>query len=198
MNRYTLDHIKSVLSHKGYKFFTGKFNVNIIGVRMLTHTKNTFDDLLYFIYEHSNKKSIIKEYPITTDPGSFWLKKPLNEHGTAIVVPGQYRGVWKIGLHKGEYKALVQQKPIKVYRDNNLDEVLDMDINSIDEGLFGINCHRSNPYSESYFVNKWSAGCQVFKNVSDFRNFIEICDMSAKIYGPSFTYTLLEQLDFEG
>ena len=65
----------------------------------------------------------------------------------------------------------------------------------INEGYFGINIHRSNPYDESYAINKWSAGCQVFKKVEDYNSFIETCKESAKIYGNSFTYTLIEEKD---
>ena len=44
-----------------------------------------------------------------------------NVKGTAILVPGQYRGAYKIGFHKGKYKALVQAKPVKLYIDNDKD-----------------------------------------------------------------------------
>ena len=33
------------------------------------------------------------------------------------------------------------------------------------KGFMGLIFHRSNPYTESYYVDKWSAGCQVFKKV---------------------------------
>ena len=64
-----------------------------------------------------------------------------------------------------------------------------------DQGYFGINIHRSNPYNESYIVNKWSAGCQVFKKVEDFNSFMELCRASAKLYGRRFTYTLIDEKD---
>ena len=65
----------------------------------------------------------------------------------------------------------------------------------VDEGYFGINIHRSNPYDQSYEINKWSAGCQVFKKVDDFNTFMKLCRDSAKVYGPSFTYTLIDEKD---
>jgi hypothetical protein len=53
----------------------------------------------------------------------------------------------------------------KSLRDNNKDETIDYNniTTIVDEGYFGINIHRSNPYDQSYAINKWSAGCQVFK-----------------------------------
>ena len=62
-------------------------------------------------------------------------------------------------------------------------------------GYFGINIHRSNPYTESYLVNKWSAGCQVFKRIADYDEFINLCQQSAALYGNAFTYTLVTEKD---
>tara|TARA_Y100001973_G_C5177810_1_gene323099 strand:+ start:536 stop:1003 length:468 start_codon:yes stop_codon:yes gene_type:complete len=140
---------------------------------------------------------ICHRYPVTTDPGKYWLKNPLNPKGTAILCPGQYRSTWQLGKHQGKYKSLVQRKPVKVYRDNNKNEIIDYNniSTSIDEGYFGINIHRSNPYDQSYIINKWSAGCQVFKKIEDYNKFIKLCEDSAEIYGNSFTYTLIDEKD---
>ena len=71
----------------------------------------------------------------------------------------------------------------------NFDEVI------VQEGLFGINGHRSNPKTESAYVENWSEGCQVFKRVKDFNEFMELCEKARAIHGNSFTYTLLESKD---
>jgi hypothetical protein len=101
-------------------------------------------------------------------------------------------------MHQGKYKALTQFKPVKVYRDNNRDAILDYDKATIDEGMFGINIHRSNPNRESLINEKWSAGCQVFANPEDFATFLLIIDESARRYGDKFTYTLITEDDFNG
>ena len=108
-----------------------------------------------------------------------------------------YKNTKKIGLHRGSYEALVQrgENPVQIYRDSNKDEILDMEKNSILEGHFGINIHKSG--SDSKIVEKWSAGCQVFKTSSDFKDFMTLVNRAAKYWGPSFTYTLLEEKDFE-
>lgn len=191
------EQLKNALSDKGYAYFDkGLFNLNIIGVRQSESlSSNLFDDILYVSYNKSEGMSVIESFPITTDPGRYWLEKPLNPIGTAILVPGQYRSCYKIALHQGKYEALCQRGPVKVYRDNNKDNILDFDANSIQEGLYGINIHRSNPTSESYIVEKWSAGCQVFKNIDDFNTFMGILRKSASVFGNSFTYTLIESND---
>jgi hypothetical protein len=80
-----------------------------------------------------------------------------------------------------------------VWRDKNKDMAFD-EVNK-DTGIFGINIHRSNPTTESEFVENWSEGCQVFKRVKDFNVFMEIVNRAAKIHGNSFSYTLLESKD---
>ena len=85
----------------------------------------------------------------------------------------------------------MQNKEVEVYRDDNKDMILDYNESTIDKGFFGINFHRSNPHTESYRVDKWSAGCQVFKKAKDFYEFMTICKVAKDEWGNSFTYTLL-------
>ncbi|HCT51682.1 MAG TPA: hypothetical protein DF712_04405 [Balneola sp.] len=199
MELLTPKNIKSYFAAKDYKFFdtpNKRLNLNIIGVRRDNQGSNTFDDFLLVMYREE-ELFVNKRYQVTTDPGKHWLKNPINPKGTAILAPGQYRGAWQLGKHQGKYEALVQRKPVKVYRDNNKDDIIDYNniTTLVDEGYFGINIHRSNPYDQSYLVNKWSAGCQVFKKVSDYDEVIKLCEESAKIYGNSFTYTLIDEKD---
>ena len=197
---YTIENIKKIFKEKGYVFFpTDKmYNLNLIGVRSFNPKANSFDDTLIVIFSDETGQVYNWQYDITTDPGAYWLKHPLNKNGTAILVPSQYRDVWKIRLHQGKYEALCQKSnvPVKVYRDRNRDDILDFDTTSIDDGIFGINLHHSNYYTESYQVDKWSAGCQVFKRVKDFNEVMKLAKKARKLYGNSFTYTLLEEKDF--
>jgi hypothetical protein len=72
-----------------------------------------------------------------------------------------------------------------------------MDPESISEGIYGINIHRSNPHNESTQIDKWSAGCQVFANPSNFETFMRVCNKAKEAWGNSFTYTLLESKDLK-
>ena len=192
----TDQNLRSFLKAKGYVFFDGnkKLNLNLIGVRRDNTGTNKFDDFMVMAYKDENLNPVCKLFPITTDPGEYWLKNPINPKGTAILVPGQYRGTWKLGKHQNNYEALVQRKEVKVWRDNNKDEVMDYgQLKLISQGYFGINIHRSNPYTESFVVNRWSAGCQVFQKIDDYKEFMELCRESAELYGNSFTYTLLTE-----
>ncbi|MEW7277894.1 hypothetical protein ABW636_04810 [Aquimarina sp. 2201CG1-2-11] len=190
--KFTLQQIRDVLAKKEYQYLDDDRAVNIIGIRSTNEIANSFDDWLYLIYKDENQNTEVHEFPITTDPGAYWLKNPSNINGTAILVPGQYKDAYRIGLHRGKYEALKQHKPVKVWRDNTRDTILDKE-GKVYEGIFGINIHRSNARTESSIVEKWSAGCQVFKRVSDFSFLMLICKRSGY---KNFTYTLLEETDF--
>lgn len=194
-----LEHnIGKTISALGYTFFDkGNYNLNIIGIRkddscVIT---NKYDDILVVIYKNGNgwQRSI---YSITTEPGDYYMRKHSgNPKGTAILVPGQYRGCWKIGKHNGKYDALIQCKPVKVYRDGNKDNIYDLNPETIDEGLFGINIHRSNQGFTRDTIDMYSAGCQVFNDPNDFKKFMALCKKQRDIYGNSFTYTLINEKD---
>ena len=191
--------IEQVMIRKGYRFFKGIYNLNIIGVRSKESIKqeNRFDDILIVAFGlatsgyNSSTKFI---FQITTDPGIKSLKAPMNAKGTAILVPGQYRGSHKIGLHQGKYEALVQCASVKVYRDANKDSILDTDKRTIDTGMFGINIHKAG--IASTIVDGWSAGCQVLAIEKDYAIFMDLCRKQKHAgYGDKFTYTLLEEKD---
>lgn len=181
---------------KGYVFFDkGEYNLNIIGIRKSGNLiTNGFDDYIVVIYK--NKRGWQKiYYRATTEPGSYYMYTVPNKIGTAIMVPGQYRGAYKIGKHQGKYKALVQIKPVKVYRDANKDSYYDMEPETIQNGVFGINIHKAGNASKR--IDKWSAGCQVIANDDNFRAFMQLCEKAAKIYGDTFTYTLINEEDLD-
>ncbi len=191
------DILKNLFQKKGYTFFDkGQYNLNIFGIRTKNKKADLFDDCIGVCYLDKDNQKVCHSFRATTDAGTYWLKNPQNKKGTALLVPNQYKSVYKLGLHRGQYRALVQSAPMKVYRDNNKDTILDFDACTIEEGVFGINIHRSNPLSYSKNVYKWSAGCQVFQESNDYSLFIHLCQTAKNKYNNSFTYTLLVEEDF--
>lgn len=188
-----IDKIKNLFKQKNYEYSP---IINIIGIRASTRTSNKFDDTLIFTYTEAGVTSNIR-YQITTDPGAYYLKDPLNPKGTAILVPGQYNQAYAIGKHNGKYTALVQVRPVKVYRDNNKDNILNTSV-SIEEGLFGINIHRSTPYGQAESIDNHSAGCQVFKRAVDYNFFIKkVQDIMNSNKMKYITYTLITEEDIK-
>lgn len=192
--------VKEIFKNKNYAFFDGNlsYNLNIVGIRSANTKVNNFDDNILVIYRNDNKDWEVLCGAATTDPGLTPLLRPQNSSGTAILVPGQYRGSHKIDLHAGKYLALRQSgAKVKVYRDNNRDKKHDMRKGTIEEGFFGINIHRASKWKESKLVNSYSAGCQVFQSPKDFNRFLSLCQKSAEKFGNGFSYTLLEEKDFK-
>ena len=188
---------EKLFKEKGYAWFTkGNYNLNIIGIRSNNNNKvtNQYDDILVVDYNTGNGHKRVC-YTITTEPGKYYMQNLCNPKGAAILVPGQYRGCWQIGLHHGKYKALCQRKAVKVYRDNNKDMIYNMTPKSIDKGIFGINIHRSNKTCICDTIDKYSAGCQVFNDPVEFNAFIRLCEKQKELYGNSFTYTLINEED---
>ena len=194
----TTYNFEKLFKAKGYAWFTkGSYNLNIIGIRSNNNkVTDKYDDILVVDYNTDNGHKRVC-YTITTEPGKYYMQNLCNPKGAAILVPGQYRGCWQIGLHHGKYKALCQRKAVKVYRDNNKDMIYNMTPKSIDKGIFGINIHRSNKTCICDTIDKYSAGCQVFNDPVEFNAFMRLCETQRKLYGNTFTYTLINEEDMQ-
>ena len=194
----TTYNFEKLFKDKGYAWFTkGSYNLNIIGIRSNNNkVTDKYDDILVVDYNTDNAHKRVC-YTITTEPGKYYMQNLCNPKGAAILVPGQYRGCWQIGLHHGKYKALCQRKAVKVYRDNNKDMIYNMTPKSIDKGIFGINIHRSNKTCICDTIDKYSAGCQVFNDPVEFNAFMRLCEAQRKLYGNTFTYTLINEEDMQ-
>ena len=178
----------------GYVVFeNGDYNLNIVGNRTADNASNRFNAFITCTYKVDGEW-VHKRWSATTDPGVYWRENPGRSEGTAILVPDQHRGCWKLGLHRGSYEALVQRAgSVKVFRDDNKDAILDMDPENTHTGRFGINIHRASSKRTSTQVDRWSAGCQVFADPDDFAEFINLCHRQVKAgRGETFSYTLLE------
>jgi len=188
----TLPPVLQAVEAAGYTVFTkGDYNLNITGIRSPERVANAFDDRLCVTYKAASIW-ITETFEITTDPGSPYLLKPINNYGCAILVAGQYRGAYTIGFHRGLYKALVQSSKVKVFRDNDRDNILDMDPETIQDGYFGINIHKRTGDSDT--VGGASAGCQVFRYEREFDRMMFLCRKQISERGfKTFTYTLLEE-----
>lgn len=189
----SLANIQAALADQGYREFSRPFELNIIGVRSSNTRPNLFDDTLNIYYKTDTGDWQLHSFPATTDPGTYWLENPLNPQGTAILKAGQYVGSHAIGMHRGKYLALVQVRPVTVIRDYDRKALLDFLNGKEDTGLFGINIHHALAQGTTRYVDKFSAGCQVFANVEDFNLFMQLCQRHKKLYGNEFTYTLIDQ-----
>ena len=189
----------TAIRKKGYDVFeedSKPFNLNIIAIRSNDPKVNVFNDHMHLCWKYRGQWNDFN-FPIPCDPGLYWLNhhEEINKMGTAIVKEGQYKGLWKTGLHRGRYFALVQKNPVTVIRDYNNDDKIDLESGRIEQGHFGINHDRGNASKESFKVGKWSAGCLVNPHPRIFEIEMEIFREASKIWGDSFTLTLIKESD---
>ena len=170
------------------------YNLNLTAWRNPEHKKNEFNCYFSYAYKYRNHW-IFKSYKCTTYPGDYYLRNPLNKKGTLIITEGFYKKGYRLGLHKGQYEALVQVRPITVYRDNNKDSEVDLKPQTKENGYFGANIHRAKISGRTEFVNKWSAGCIVFQDIREYLEFIEICKQAEHFYGDTFSLSVIRLED---
>ena len=204
MTNLTVDQILSVMNRKIYRVYdtrTVDWNLNIVGIRSKNLKAGQFDDTIAVFHRVSGKWALCL-WPITTDPGTFYLENPQSKAGTAILKEGQYSGAYKIDVHakgkRGEHVALCQRLgEVTVYRDPTRDDELNLIPGTEDTGFFGINIHRSRASDQPLFTNyDASAGCQVFADKRHFELFMLMCQNGRRAFGNKFTYTLLKEEDF--
>ncbi|MBS1577400.1 MAG: hypothetical protein JST09_19035 [Bacteroidetes bacterium] len=189
--------ITGVLKTKTYEIYARPYELNIVGVRTDSTIPNRFDDEIHVFFKNNTNQWIHYIFPATTDPGTYWLENPMNPQGTAILMQGQYKDAYQIGLHRGKYYALVQRGPITVLRDYDRNAILDFNNGRKETGMFGVNIHHASVNGTTKTVDNYSAGCQVFANINDFNLFMQLCEKHQQLYGNSFTYTLIDKRAIE-
>lgn len=206
-----LEQIFEVMKKYGFVVFDGKtggsyydYDLNLLGIRNANVKSDAFDDK-YIVYYKVNKKWDIYYFSCTTDPGKAHLMNPIfdeaKKDGALILKHGeQYRSAYTLGFHGGgnwRHRALIQTGKLKGFRDNNRDDILDLDPTSVTEGLYGANHHTAFLTADATVVGAWSAGCQVINKHIEYKKLIDLWERAAKIWGSTFSYTLLHQKDFE-
>lgn len=202
---WPLPPVLQAMKRLGYAVFTGPWNVNVWGIRMggdfddLPAFGEGWNDLLGVSWQDEYGIWHERIHPGTTDPGLHLLThKPVNARGTSVMLPGQYRGAYKMGLHNGR-PALVHwgHTPIsywRVTRDGLRYNAPD-GTPLVERGYIGLNIHGTlhpddNPPRA---IGPWSAGCQVRQVEKDHTEFLDIVEVSTARYGDYVTYTLLTE-----
>ena len=193
MTRLTFNDIKNSVTRQGHAFFDdGDYNLNLVGIRSRGGATDTFNDTLAALFYQDGRPMLIT-MACTTDPGKHYLENPLTNAGTAVLKPGQYRGMWRLGRHRGQYKALTQLGICDVYRDNSRDPEIECNQSTVQRGHYGINCHRAHETAKMTRINRWSAGCQVVQSSGHYDLLLALCELSASRCGDTFTYTLINE-----
>jgi hypothetical protein len=148
----------------------------------------------YKIYEQQSQG--ISPYQITTVPSlAYYGKKPLNPKGTGIKMPGDTLFYLKDHtLGHGTYKMMVEGEKVKVGRYpigiTKFETYKPADVYTENCGM---EIHRSSTRGEGICVGPWSAGCQVFSDYEEWKEFIAKSEKEQMNNG-KFIYALI-QLD---
>lgn len=202
MNKPTLTEIKDSLLKNKFTVFNQPFSVNLGGIRTLDNTANTFNDWLYAFYYDKNGVIQGVVVPGTTDAGVYYREHPMNKKGTAIIQHNvQHIGAYQLQdptRNKGQLghnrqKAFRQVKPMKYWRDNDKDRILEFEGETFTEIGF-TNGHYMGTVGKE--VNNWSAGCWG-GTVANMNKLFEVSEMQIKHgLGDIYSYTLLHESSF--
>ena len=177
-------------------FDNGDYDLNLIAERRLTNRKhNSFDDVFNIVYKIGDLW-ITESGACTIDPGRYWLTKEDYKGCAVYYHPQQARSAYRLGNHRGNssHPALLQKKAVKYWRDWDKDEQAEYE-GEIHTGRIGLNIHRSSTREGgSKYVEKWSAGCIVWKDSKDHLRMIELCKLQRDKRGwHNFSFTLIPQ-----
>ena len=173
---YTPPLLRTV-ADRGYVVFRGDhYDLNLVIIRRATDP----DDLAA-IYRVSGAWHA-EWFRCQSMPTPQYLMEPLNDEGCAILAPGQHRGAWAVGWHKGRPALSQTGAPVLVYRDDDRDELPEITGEPV-RGYFGINVHDPIGYS---------AGC-VTADTSTITRLIELVNEQSRAgFGDSVSLTILD------
>ena len=177
-------------------FDSGDYDLNLIAVRRLQNRQhNRFDDMFYIVYRLGDIW-VTERGACTTDPGRYWLTKEDYKGCAVYYHPQQARSAYRLGKHRGNasHPALLQKKAVKYWRDWDKDEQAEYE-GEIHSGRIGLNIHRSSTREGgSKYIEKWSAGCIVWKDSKDHLRMIELCKFQRDKRGwHNFSFTLIPE-----
>jgi hypothetical protein len=213
MNR-ELEQIRATMLSKGYSFFEkGDYNLNLIAVRENDVFENTFSDSLYIPHK-VNGKWLMPRFNFTTLAGTLGFggeKNPLTAaqtgtgvNGVAIVLEGQYpQGLKYIsgGLRYPFTEFLQQNRFFNYLRDNDKDGLVSRLTAIKQTGNFFTHWHAMSPIGVksiqvNYTHSAWSQGCMGGDAPTWFGGIMPIVRSAVKLWGTTFTKTLIHANDF--
>jgi len=148
----------------------------ILGVQSEEDKFNTFDDKFYLF----KGGDFVLATTGTTNAGKTAMMgyEKYNKKGVAVIKTNEwYPNLWRNGLHKGRMDALRQVNPIKHYRDNNKNTLIE-EAGKVYDSIIYCNFH-TNSYSLTTklirsLIGGWSACCQVCNNPTDYKTIIKL------------------------
>jgi hypothetical protein len=183
----TVDKMIKFLKSKGYTVYDTIGVLNIVAMQSNKkdsgEISNKFDDTLNIFFKNENGSWELLEYQITTMPG--YVPKttslPMNVGFLAL---GQYIDQNRLDTYVIDNNSI----PKKIAKCLKISECT-IHINMI---------HKSSDTGSAENVYNYSGGAHVFKNTTQYDQFIDFCEKQIKISNKgTFTYTLCKNSEFE-
>ena len=149
----------------------------IVGIQSID--QNISDDFVdkFFLFDKNN--NFVCSATGTTRTGKTVLKNFINKRGACVWKTDEfYSDCFKYGLHQGRMKCLRLSRNIKIYRDQDKDNIHE------EQGALSIENPACNFHGVSYEtletnekivqkIGRWSEGCQVCNNMKEYRAIIK-------------------------
>lgn len=176
------ERIVAVCEKRGYPLKTS--SLNIIGLEGVnpdgtynSDAPDQWNDLMVLLKFVSGQPKIVWQAQSTTEPGRYYVDRPLNPEGGARLDLGYHKDLWRRGKHKG-YSAMVQTGVARLVRDKNRNHRRDDKITQ--ESWRGINWHSAYGRYSGGSIGRWSAGCCVSIPVKKFNEAMALIDADLK------------------
>lgn len=200
-----IDKMISFLKSKRYSVYDDIGVLNIVSMQSPNkdsgEVSNKFDDTLNLFFKNESGNWELLEYQITTMPG-FVPKTTSLPDGVGMLALGQYIDQLKLDT----YIVDASTTPYKTDRCLKIGECVIHINDSTDKYNYKSNkikaksivlIHRSSNGIADYVFN-YSGGAHVFKNSTQYDQFLDFCDRQVKLSNKAvFTYTLCKESEFE-
>ena len=200
-----IDKMISFLKSKKYSVYEDIGVLNIVSMQSPNkdsgEVSNKFDDTLNLFFKNESGNWELLEYQVTTLPG-FVPKTTSLPDGVGMLALGQYVDQLKLDT----YIVDVSTTPYKTDRCLKVGECVIHINDSTDKYNYKSNkikaksivlIHRSRNGIADYVFN-YSGGAHVFKNSTQYDQFLDFCDKQVKLSNKAvFTYTLCRGSEFE-
>ena len=200
-----IDKMIKFLKSKKYNVYEDKGVLNLVSMQSISkdsgEVSNKFDDTLNMFFKNESGNWELLEYQVTTMPG-FVPKTTSLPDGVGMLALGQYVDQLKLDTYivDGTTNPKKTDKCLKinecVIHINDSNEKYNYKSNKIKAKSIVL-IHRSSNGIADYVFN-YSGGAHVFKNSTQYDQFIDFCDKQVKLSNKAvFTYTLCKQSEFD-
>jgi hypothetical protein len=200
-----IDKMIKFLKSKKYNVYEDKGVLNLVSMQSISkdsgEVSNKFDDTLNMFFKNESGNWELLEYQVTTMPG-FVPKTTSLPDGVGMLALGQYVDQLKLDTYivDGTTTPKKTDKCLKigecVIHINDSTDKYNYKSNKIKAKSIVL-IHRSSNGIADYVFN-YSGGAHVFKNSTQYDQFIDFCDKQVKLSNKAvFTYTLCKQSEFD-